>query len=304
MKGGRDVGAAAPQGKSMKPRGHRSLGQAGDGNAARRPASALAVVVPLLGLVPLVLAGCVSGRASVEKNLLNDKHTTSRHDGVAEQYRVACPDVLEIRLDGSTRRCPIEADGRVDLGTLGRVRVEGKNLQEVAEVVARAADHPPSALQVRVLEYRSRVLLLFGQVVGWQRTVPYQGQETVLDVLQRVGGITVGAAPEDVHVVRTHIGDGKRPEIFHVDLQAIVMKKDESTNIRLQPFDQIYVGETRQSRVERILPRWLRPMHRAFWNTRPDRKARENEPSRAPHRWIQGKDGPPILQVQGSGVRD
>lgn len=254
----------------------------------------------LLGLAALVLPGCVTDRASVEKNLLKDKHTSRRHEGVAEQYLLGCPDVLEIRVDGTSRRCPIEADGRIDLGQYGRVRVEGKSLEGTAQAVAEAMDLPAAALQVRVLEYRSQVLFLFGQVVGWQRAVPYQGQETVLDVLQRVGGITVGAAPEDVHVVRTHIAEGKRPEIYHVDLEAIVMKRDDSTNIRLLPYDQIYVGETRQSRVERILPRWLRPLHRAFWNTRPDRRPRGDEPSPQPHRWVQGKDGPPILQVQGA----
>ena len=45
----------------------------------------------------------------------------------------------------------------------------------------------------------------------------------MLDLLQRVGGIAPGAAPQDVYVVRSHLGEG-RPEVFHVDLDAIVLR--------------------------------------------------------------------------------
>jgi protein involved in polysaccharide export with SLBB domain len=125
---------------------------------------------------------------------------------------------------------------------------------------------------VRVLEYRSAYVLLFGEVVGSQRSAPYRGPETVLDLLQRVGGITVGAEPKDVFVVRPHLGDSQRPEVFHVDLQAIVVKHDERTNLRILPFDQIYVGETRQAKVEKALPPWLRTLSQAIWDTRPPEK--------------------------------
>ena len=72
-------------------------------------------------------------------------------------------------------------------------------------------------------------------------------------------------------MVRTHVEDGQRPEIFHVDLPAIVDKKDERTNIRILPNDQVYVGETRVSRIEKLIPPCLRPIYQIFWNTRPDR---------------------------------
>ena len=41
------------------------------------------------------------------------------------------------------------------------------------------------------------------------------------------------------------------------------------TNLRLQPFDQIHVGETRQARVERCIPPWLRPVYQALMDTQP-----------------------------------
>ena len=72
------------------------------------------------------------------------------------------------------------------------------------------------------------------------------------------------AAPDDVYVIRTRIAEGHRPEVFRVDLHAIVLKHDQHTNLRLQPFDQIHVGETRQALVERCIPPCLRPLHQSL----------------------------------------
>src|SRR5262249_38407607 len=79
---------------------------------------------------------------------------------------------------------------------------------------------------------------------------------------------TPGAEPDDVYVVRPHIADGQRPEVFHVNLAGIVMKRDFKTNLRLQPDDQIFVGETRQSRLEKCIPPVLRPLFQLICGTR------------------------------------
>jgi protein involved in polysaccharide export with SLBB domain len=130
--------------------------------------------------------------------------------------------------------------------------------------VAAAAEVAPAAVHVRVAEYNSQQVYLFGEVIGLHRAVPYRGPETVLDLLQRAGGLTPEAAAGDVHVIRAHVIDGRRPEVFHIDLRAITLKKDESSNVRLQPFDQVYVGQTRQAVLDRCLPPWLRPAYQAL----------------------------------------
>ena len=109
-----------------------------------------------------------------------------------------------------------------------------------------------------------------------QRSVPYQGPETAVDLLKRVGGVTAGAAPDEVYVVRSRIAEGKQPEVFHVKLRDILTKHDESTNIRLQPQDQIYVGETNRSALSRYMPPWLKPMFDAVWGmARPEKPTAE-----------------------------
>src|SRR5262249_33304918 len=90
-----------------------------------------------------------------------------------------------------------------------------------------------------------------------QQVVAYRGPETVLELLQRVPGSKQGRKLAEVQVVRSHVADGKPPEVFDVDVNAILLKNDPQTNIRLQPFDRIHVAQSGQSRVGDFFPPWL-----------------------------------------------
>jgi protein involved in polysaccharide export with SLBB domain len=229
----------------------------------RRPFPGLLV----LGLCA-ALAGCTTDRAGVKQSLRSDP---SRPITAADNYVVGYPDVLEVRIPNRPElsgRYPVTLTGRLPMDDYGDLRVTGRTLPEVARLLAEETGQKPNDVDVRVVEFKSQQLFLFGQVVGWQRSVPYVGQETVLDLLRRAGGIAPGAEPNDVYVVRAHIADSQRPEVFHVDLKAILLKRDDKTNIHLMPFDQIYVGEARQMQVDRLFPPWLRPVYEAIWGIR------------------------------------
>src|SRR3712207_1550847 len=55
-----------------------------------------------LGLALLPIACCQSNphRAHVEKNLMNERATRAQARAIAEGYLVACPDVLQLRVEG------------------------------------------------------------------------------------------------------------------------------------------------------------------------------------------------------------
>jgi protein involved in polysaccharide export with SLBB domain len=219
--------------------------------------------------LPMLLhaPGCATDRASVEKNLLTQR-SSEPNSAVLEHYRISCPDMIELVVGQRPEfsgRYQVGVDGRIDLGDYGKLPVEDKTPGEIARAINAETGASLESVQVRVVEFRSQHLLLFGEVAGSQRSVSYQGQETVLDLLQRVGGVTRGAEPRDVYVVRPHLGDSKRPEVFHVDLHGIVIKNDPKTNLRLLPFDQIYVGETRRAQIQKAIApllRWASPTTR------------------------------------------
>src|SRR5688572_5348907 len=164
-------------------------------------------LVALAGLC-CALGGCVGDRNLVDNNLKHDRPSATEVLEVAEHYRVGCPDVLEIAVkdrDEFNGHYTVEPDGRINLGRYGRLRVEGRLLADVGVFMADQIGVGRQDVRVRVADFSSQHVIVFGGVVGWQRTVAYRGQETVLELLQRVGGITPGAAPEHVYVVRAHL---------------------------------------------------------------------------------------------------
>lgn len=221
----------------------------------------------ILVLLPWIVAGCAVVHPPVD-SVMKGKHRTAGEDPkVTVAYTVACPDVLELTIAGHGELSglqPIGVDGRISLGALGRLRVDGESVQEVNQDIAKVTGTPPAEIQVKVADYRSQEVFVFGQVAGAQRAVAYRGPETVHALLERIGGITPGASPCDVYVVRSRIPEGHRPEVFHVDLRAIVIDHDLQTDVRLAPFDQIYVGQNRRSTVEKCVPPCLQPVYELF----------------------------------------
>jgi protein involved in polysaccharide export with SLBB domain len=233
------------------------------------------LLAPLLGL----LSGCALGKSNVDQALLARKVSLANPDGPAG-YSVRFPDVLDVYVRDRpewTGRRPLRPDGCIAV-TAGRsLRVEGRTTREIARLLAEEAGVTPDtdtdSVGVVVAEYNSQQVFLYGQVQGGTRPVPYQGPETILELLQRVGGITAGAAPGDVQVVRAHIADGRQPEVFDIDLEAILSKNEQETNLRLQPFDQVYVGQSHWASLVKCLPPWLRPIYEDLCGlSRPRRK--------------------------------
>jgi protein involved in polysaccharide export with SLBB domain len=217
-----------------------------------------------LGALLLVtLPGCSACRTQIDHELQDRSPPAGRiHDQIG-RYTVQCPDQLSLTIPGRPEWSglrEIDVDGRIPLDQHTRLRVAGLIPPEIAEAVARKAGSPPQEVQVRVEAFNSQQLFLFGEVTGLPRAVPYRGPERVVDLLRRVGGITPGASHHNVRVVRAHVADGKTPEVFQVDLKAILVDKEQETNLILQPFDRVYIGQTRRSVIACCFPPWLQKL--------------------------------------------
>jgi len=221
-----------------------------------------------LAVLLCVLAGCAGPGQNVEKTMMADRPAAPPRQEVTDPYRLGSPDEFDLIVAARPRltgRCVVGPDGRIDLGGMGPVRVEGKTSAEAASAIATQIGLPPSAVRVVVQAYRSQKVYLLGEVQGLQHSVPYQGPERVVELLQRVGGLTGGAELANVYLIRSHVTDGKSPEVFRVDVPAIVMKHDQSTNYIVQPFDEISVGERASSSFARSMPPWLLPMYQTLF---------------------------------------
>jgi protein involved in polysaccharide export with SLBB domain len=193
-----------------------------------------------------------------------DSNPAAHAADAAALYRPRCPDVLDIQAAGRgdvSGRRPIATDGRVLLGGAA-VRVGGLTAPEIQQRIAAALGVREQDVRVTVAEYKSQSLYLFGEEGAVQRVVRYQGPETILDLLQRVGGASPGSTLSDVQVVRSHVADGSPPEVFHVNLRAILLRHDLQSNVRLEPSDRIYIAESRRSRLACCVPPVLQPLYR------------------------------------------
>jgi protein involved in polysaccharide export with SLBB domain len=217
------------------------------------------------GLWLCLLVGCASGKGHTDATVQASRTPAAAPHAISEQYHACCPDVLDVSVGHSPPiHARISPDGRIDLAALGEVRVEGLTCGEIERRVAAAARQTPDAVHVQVADFKSQQVYIFGEVNGLQRAVPYRGPETVLQLLQRAGGLSQGAEPDDVYVVRSHVASGGQPELFPIHLEE-ASGKDRRAVLQLEPFDQIYIGETRRSSFRKCLPPWLRPLYESLW---------------------------------------
>ena len=226
--------------------------------------------MPLLVLVSLLLCthGCTSTNQRLDDRLAVEARKPPPPGTTNDQYLVQYPDVIEVTLEGPSTgswRFPVGLDGRIDCGPSQAIRVEGQPVERIARGLEECLHLPAGKVHVRVAEFKSQHIYLYGQVNGLNRPVPYEGPETVVSLLRRVGGITSGAADGDIHVIRSHVADGKAPELFHVKLGAILKRHDESSDVVLQPSDQIYVGQSRKALLQNSIPPLLRPVYQAIF---------------------------------------
>jgi protein involved in polysaccharide export with SLBB domain len=217
-------------------------------------------------LFPLALFGCATTDAQIERALRTDRNPAAHAKNVDVLYRLRCPDTIDVQIEGRPALSgthPIDPDGRVRLAGDMAVLVSGKTVPEAVSAIAGAVGLSVRPVRIRVAEYNSQSIYVFGTPEKAQQVVPYRGPETILDLLQRVGMADKGATLGDIQIVRAHVADGKPPEVFPIDLQAVLIRHDLQSNIRLEPFDRIYIRQSCGSRLACCVPPVLQPMYRA-----------------------------------------
>ncbi len=181
-------------------------------------------------------------------------------------YRIGCPDVLEVTFaDRPEWDCvaAVDVDGCVPLGDAGTVPVQGLTTTEARAAVAEAVGHSANGVLVMVAVPRSGRVFVTGPDNKRIRAVTYTGPTPVLDFLQTAGAIHPREAKlNDVYVVRPNVAADAPPKIFHVDVEAVLLDGDPTTNVVIESSDHVYVGETRRASFARLLPGWARPAYR------------------------------------------
>ena len=160
-------------------------------------------------------------------------------------------------------------DGYVNLGNYGQVYVAGMTLDEVEaaleEHLSDFLEEPEITADLQAYNSKFYYLIVQGSNQGdGVSRAPITGNETVLDALADVGGLSSTSDRLRVWVARPTPGDSGQDQILPVDYAAIVRYGDPSTNYQLLPGDRIYVAEDRISAFEAVLGRLTQPIERIF----------------------------------------
>jgi protein involved in polysaccharide export with SLBB domain len=158
-------------------------------------------------------------------------------------------------------------DGRVNLGTYGSVYVAGRTVEEARSAIetqlSNYLDNPKVVVDVFAYNSKKYYIITQGGGLGDNvTTAPIVGNETVLDAIATVGGIS------QVSSTRIWIARPSRhndcEQIMPVDWLAISQGASTATNYQLMPNDRLYIAEDPLVRFDSIVTRHTRPFERLF----------------------------------------
>jgi polysaccharide export outer membrane protein len=156
-------------------------------------------------------------------------------------------------------------DGTITLGQYGSVPVVGMTLQEIRLTIA---DHLSEffanpQVSVSVFAYNSKAYYIVTQGGGLGDSLvrlPYTGNETVLDALSQINGMSYVSSSQ-MWLARPNRQCGTSLQL-PIDWEAITQRADVGTNYQLLPGDRLYIAENRLVRFDTCIAQLTSPFER------------------------------------------
>ena len=137
-------------------------------------------------------------------------------------------------------------DGTVNLRQYGTLHVAGKTVTEIRvelnKYLSRYFDSPDDSVDVR--QFNSKVFYVITEGAGMGdniRRVPVTGNDTVMDALRAVNGLSQ-VSSVNIWVARPAPGGFGCQQILPVDYQAITKGASAATNYQIMPGDRVFVA--------------------------------------------------------------
>jgi polysaccharide biosynthesis/export protein len=157
-------------------------------------------------------------------------------------------------------------DGTINLRQYGLLHVSGKTVTEIRidlqKQLSRYFDSPEAS--VDVLAYNSKVFYVITEGAGLGdnvRRVPIAGNETVLDALSIVNGLSQ-VSSKQIWIARPAPGGFGCEQILPVDYDAIAMGGMSATNYQVLPGDRVFIAEDNVSAFNNYLAKVTMPIER------------------------------------------
>lgn len=162
----------------------------------------------------------------------------------------------------------VRPDGTVSLGTFGSVYVTGKTLDEtrsaIEERLSEFLDKPE--VSVDVFAYNSKVYYVITDGGGSGEThirLPITGNETVLDAISMVGGLS-SVSSQKIWIARPTQACADCAQVLPVDWPAIVRYGQTETNYQIMPGDRLFIESDPLVTLDTVIAKVTAPFTRAL----------------------------------------
>lgn len=160
----------------------------------------------------------------------------------------------------------VAPDGTINLGIYGTVYVAGQTVEEIKQAVeAHLAQFMlDPEVRVTVLGFNSKVVYVVTDGGGFGEgvvRVPYTGNETVLDVVAQIQGLS-DVSSKDMWIARPAAPGMPCAQKMPVDWRGITQDGLTATNYQLFPGDRLYIDADDLITVDNQLGKVLAPFER------------------------------------------
>lgn len=164
----------------------------------------------------------------------------------------------------------VRPDGTVSLGAYGDVYVAGRTLPDTKLLIeahlSQFLEKPE--VTVDIFGYNSKVYYVITDGAGYSGEqvyrLPVTGNETVLDALAHVGGLTPVSSKKRIWLARPGPATLCCEQILPVDWKGITQGARTATNYQVLPGDRIYVHSAPLINLDAAISRVVTPIERLF----------------------------------------
>jgi polysaccharide export outer membrane protein len=165
----------------------------------------------------------------------------------------------------------VRPDGTVGLGSYGSVYVAGLTVAQAKQAIeahlGRYLYRPEVAIDI--WSYNSKwyyVITDFGGAGEQVARLPHTGNETVLDAVSQIGGLSA-VSSKKLWVARPAPTECCNDQILPVDWCGITRRGEVKTNYQILPGDRVYILSQPLTKFDTYFARVLAPINRAFGAT-------------------------------------
>jgi polysaccharide biosynthesis/export protein len=140
----------------------------------------------------------------------------------------------------------VATDGRINLRQYGTLLISGKTIDEACQAVEKhlAKFFVSPEVSVDVLGYNSQVYYVITDGAGMGdnvRRIPIAGNETVLDAVAAVGGLSQ-LSGKKIWIARPSAANAEKGTVLNVDYEGITQRGAAATNYQILPGDRLFIA--------------------------------------------------------------